>query len=547
MKHQLAQLTHLTYLPLWLILATFVGLSYLSFAYCKGYTGFPLDDAWIHQTYARNLGLRGEFSFTPGLISTGSTAPLWVLLLSVAYALGLPFKLWTYGLGILCLGLSGFSMARLGQQIFANQPWLGPLIGLSLIFEWHLVWAAVSGMETILFICLSILLIEYAVRRTRSLWERGDVSLPLPPKSLCLLGCLGGLLTLTRPEGLGLMGLIAIFIALSPAQIRSMTARHQPLSMLTSWLLMGLGFSLIVTPYLILNLSTTGLLFPNTLYAKQSEYALLLENTGPLLRWGQMIGVTLIGGHILLSPGVIAGIFWVIKSQASLWKPRKENDLAHLTPALWKVSGPLALVSLWWFSILTLYALRLPVTYQHGRYQMPTIPWLILFGLWGCTHFMRWHHPQLWPRVLSRVAGLSFCLGMSFFLLLGGYSYAKDVRFIESEMIATAHWLVVNTPPDSIIAAHDIGAIGYITERPLVDLAGLITPAVIPFIRDEAKLLAFSQAQQASYLVTFPSWYPTLTQTLEEVYSTDRPWTVKEGHDNMAVYRLENGLQPLQK
>jgi len=35
--------------------------------------GFPLDDAWIHQTYARNLGLSGMMAFTPGEPSAGST------------------------------------------------------------------------------------------------------------------------------------------------------------------------------------------------------------------------------------------------------------------------------------------------------------------------------------------------------------------------------------------------------------------------------------------------------------------------------------------
>ncbi|MEZ6074072.1 MAG: hypothetical protein R3C10_28290, partial [Pirellulales bacterium] len=43
--------------------------------------GFPLDDSWIHQTYARNLADFGEWSFVPGTPSAGSTAPLYSTLL----------------------------------------------------------------------------------------------------------------------------------------------------------------------------------------------------------------------------------------------------------------------------------------------------------------------------------------------------------------------------------------------------------------------------------------------------------------------------------
>jgi len=38
--------------------------------------GFPLDDAWIHQTYARNLVEFGQWAFIPGKLSAGSTAPV---------------------------------------------------------------------------------------------------------------------------------------------------------------------------------------------------------------------------------------------------------------------------------------------------------------------------------------------------------------------------------------------------------------------------------------------------------------------------------------
>ncbi|HET7144352.1 MAG TPA: hypothetical protein VFI68_10065, partial [Anaerolineales bacterium] len=47
--------------------------------------GFPLDDSWIHQTYARNLALRAEWAFRPGTPSAGSTAPLWSVLLAIGF------------------------------------------------------------------------------------------------------------------------------------------------------------------------------------------------------------------------------------------------------------------------------------------------------------------------------------------------------------------------------------------------------------------------------------------------------------------------------
>ena len=37
--------------------------------------GFPLDDSWIHQGYARNLSERGEWVLIPGEQSIASTSP----------------------------------------------------------------------------------------------------------------------------------------------------------------------------------------------------------------------------------------------------------------------------------------------------------------------------------------------------------------------------------------------------------------------------------------------------------------------------------------
>ena len=80
---------------------------YLLFSHSYLRIGFPLDDAWIHQTYARNLAQLGEWSFLPGQPSGGSTGPLWGVLLSLGHALGLGPLLWTFVLGWLILTALG--------------------------------------------------------------------------------------------------------------------------------------------------------------------------------------------------------------------------------------------------------------------------------------------------------------------------------------------------------------------------------------------------------------------------------------------------------
>jgi hypothetical protein len=146
--------------------------------------------------------------------------------------------------------------------------------------------------------------------------------------------------------------------------------------------------------------------------------------------------------------------------------------------------------------------------------------------------------------VKSRLSALRFAwvalvimLGVVFFAF-GAFTYAQDVAFIESEMVQASQWVVENIPPGAVIAVHDIGAIGYANQDyRLVDLAGLITPQVIPFIRDETRLAAYLDLQQVEYLIIFPNWYPRLVARAELVYSTGSIYAPMQGGENMAVYR----------
>ena len=86
----------------WLLFAA-AGLAlafFITMSWSTGYIGFPLDDGWIHQTYARNIAQRGEFSFVPGVPSAGSTAPLWSLALALGQAVRAEPRFWSYALGL---------------------------------------------------------------------------------------------------------------------------------------------------------------------------------------------------------------------------------------------------------------------------------------------------------------------------------------------------------------------------------------------------------------------------------------------------------------
>ncbi len=108
---------------------------------------------------------------------------------------------------------------------------------------------------------------------------------------------------------------------------------------------------------------------------------------------------------------------------------------------------------------------------------------------------------------------------------------------IESEMVATAKWVSTNIPPGTLVAAHDIGAQGYFGGHEVVDLAGLISPEVIPFLRDEKRIAAYLTERGVGCLVTFPDWYPSLTANLNPIFTTGAPFAPKLGEKNMSVYR----------
>lgn len=491
-----------------------ISVGLVAYYVAVGGGGFPLDDSWIHQTYGRNLGQFGEWAFLRGQASAASTSPLYTVLLALGYALGLPYALWTHALGALSLAGAGMLTVRLAERVDPRARWLPLIAGLAVVGNWHLIWAAASGMETMLFSAFTLLLIYLG-------WREADQNRALAVNSLLRRGLVFGgvaaLTTLARPEGIALAGLVWLTVLASRVQ---QTRRN-----FAFWTLAAAaGFGILMAPYALYNLRVTGGLLPDTAAAKQAEYAGLLA----LSIWERM-GLLLIavgaGVQLLLVPG-----FATYVSQLSIRISDWWRSLLFMLPALW----PVALV--------VLYALRLPANYQHGRYVIPGLPAFLLSGVVGMAWLVASNRRSAIRRVLTQVVVLSSAVvAVVFALVVGPGAYRQDVAVINEEMVASALWVRDNLPEGELLAVHDIGAVGYFAPRPILDLAGLVSPEVVPVIRDADGLWALMQARDARYLLAFPDQIPgqnTQDPRLCLIFSSNGTMAQQVGAANMAVYAL---------
>ena len=452
--------------------------------------GFPLDDGWIHQTYARNFAEYGKWVYLPGITSGGSTSPLWTIILSIPHLFSIGPYWGTYVLGL----ISFFLLAHIGQKYFDHNTSASlkvPIVAIILIFEWHLCWSAVSGMETILH-ALLILLVLY---------------LCLEVKSAFLIGLIIGASVWVRPDGITLLGPFIFVLMFKENKWK------EKLKAIT----FGIGgFVLIFIPYLVFNKLVAGTWMPNTFYAKQAEYAVLLRL--PIWeRLGQLYLLPLIGVGIFLLPGFIYKGFRAIR----------ERDYEIISSILW------------FLGYIFIYAVRLPVAYQHGRYIIPAMPVYFVLGMIGSYYlFLTFMKKGTVIKILTRVWSLSAVIILGIFWWMGVKSYSKDVAYIDEQMVATAKWINNNLPKDGFLAAHDIGALGYFSSIEIVDLAGLITPDVVPFIRNEPELWRYLETQGVSYMMTFPDWYLSLPEDAAVIYESKGEYAEILGGSKMIVYQL---------
>jgi len=455
---------------------------------------FPLDDAYIHLNYIENLAETGKLSFNPGELSTGTSSPLWVGMLAPFFMLSLDHYWTVITISFGLLGLVTYftwiiTRIAVEQLNFSTRiQFLCPLLASSLIIlNGNLQWLSLSGMETMLFLVMGLLTIL-----SYSKWGFKYRT-----------GVICALLTLAHPSGISLPITLLLMDIVRGRKLES-----------TKGLI---AYVLALCPYLIFTFMVNGNIFPTTGRAKTLTYV----NSGPDLRealeftWAFIEYQIFLPQHIVLPVALITiGVAHVSMKRSILhnvirtlskWhfdlvsiKKSSPTILSTLTNWQTGISNHLLITSLlsWGIIHFAMYAWTFRILLHHARYlAIEYIVWAITGAI-----LIAFLH-KLKPRGLLSIAASFVALALALTTLFNwGQIYMNNTQHVKDIYIPMSDAISEHTPDGSKIAAFDIGVIGYLTNRHIIDLGGVTSMNAHACLKSR-RCGEFLRESQADYVV----------------------------------------------
>ncbi len=423
-----------------------------------GSLDFPLDDAWIHLSYAKSLRAGDGLSYNPGDHETGFSSPLWVLLLA-AWPTGtapvIPVKL----LGaLLHAGTAWLAtvlvMGRLRARASDDGPvpvrTLGLLGGALVATNPILAQAATSGMEVPLSTALLVAL-TLAVFEDR------------PP----LAGWLGLLATWARPEAVPFaLALAGGLWWVGPGHRRAA--------------LLGAGGAVAALGvWMAYCLSVSGHPWPNTQYIKGSG--------------GDVTGLVYVLEEVLPWHVWLVSLTGVVLMGRALRSDVRDR----------RAQGPVLLIT--GVATIVVVAVTRPlhpgVEFYEARY-FATVAWVFPVVLVpGLVGLRGWVSAVL----LLPVAVATGLLTSS--LHSRTRNLEDDTRRLHREV---AHWIAAHAPPQSVLAVEGAGTLRFFTPRSMtiVDVVGLNDRVGAHLAEEPGRKLCYLASREPDYLVIPAHWIP---------------------------------------
>ncbi len=428
-----------------------------------------VDDAYITFRYAQNLAQGAGFVYNVGERVLGTTTPLFTILLA---ALGGAFPVSHAHLalainaasdGLTCILLAGLIWRLGGSRGGAT---LGA-VAFALCSQ--SVAGAITGMETSFYAMLLVAAFYlYASRQ-------------FVPSAVVF-----GLAVLTRPEAIVAAGLafLGMFAAKRWAVWREAAA-----------------FAAVVLPWFTFATVYFGSPVTNSIWAKGQSYQpmpALAALVNFCARFGNLF-VDQIAGRLGNLPVLDALLAWPARSvllyehytpwfpllgaaQAGLWGAGAWATLRK-NAAAWPVFAfPLAYAAA--------YSVMNPLMFEW--YFVPPVPFYIVGIVIGLVAAGQWAQRRLGSPRLAQAGALA-ALGAALLVQLLGYNLVPDAGggwlslrrpiWLERENLYrdVARMLDPVVTPATVIAAPEIGAIGYFCDATILDTVGLVSPKAVPF------------------------------------------------------------------
>ncbi len=557
----------------------------------NGALSIPLDDGWIHLAFARNLaeGLGFSLGARAAPVS-GSTAPLWTLLLSLPLALGVGPVVSALGLGIFFSLLALWAAARLGKAV-TGSPWGALWLAGGLALAPRFAWGALSGMEIPLFTWLVLLGFPLFLEGKRPWagvlaasaagWARPECfALGAWLAALALLrdrekgsrakNTLSALPAFLLPMAAWFAFHYLVYGRLLPSTFYVKAAAGSPAALLARQGISALPGILLLQP--LEQLTSFVGYFPGwnlflaagaaTAFLKREGRKPALVIGGGILFFAFARGVLGFSGPWLQHGRYYTFLFplWLALSAAGLFPPPRPSS--SRSPLSWAPHAAVALLLLAALFFLPsparetarLFYLDDPSARPGMEAIRRLLPWLLLLP--ALLHLAHTSATALLPRPRRLAAGLAL-LGAGWFALAlppMARAYARNVEDTRRGEIAMARWVAEHTPKDAVIACHDVGALGYFSHRKLLDLAGIATPEVLFWKRrrpsGESDRLDYLRTKKPDYLCVMEGWFAGdlagLAQdvragrlSVKEVHRIDLPGNVTLGGEHYLLIQLD--------
>lgn len=449
----------------------------------NGYNGFPLDDPWIHLTFAKNLAEYGSFSYFKNEMSTaGSTSPVYTMILAVGFLITKNEMVLSYALGIIFFVLAGIWFYRLSSFEFSRENIFALACTAIFVIDKWMNFIADSGMETTMFIFL-LLITAYSYKKRQSV----------------ATAVFAGLLIWTRPDATAFLGALildylwCVYLAKKDKSIVLFTK--------SELIKMGGIFAVIILAYFGMNLKLSGSILPNTYNAKLTYYSPEFRSRSAFLQ-GEVWDYFTSGAYGLIMFG------FVISTLKLLFDTAKKK----YNPNFLYIVFAFALVFIYWY--------KLPYAHRFGRYLMPVIPFMIIVSMGGFRELAKLTASYFKSKQLAN--GLNFILILLVLVLsVPNYldnktAYATECKYINDRQVVAAKWIRDNTKETDIIGTHDVGAIAFYSQRKIVDVAGLVTPELINKLHDKnyvEYMREYLKKNNVAYLAFLREWYRVVNQT----------------------------------